>query len=149
MLEGVLKKQTNNENDQWAVEWILSLCSLCEKHCLIFQTVIFLISCLAVAKGFSVLSLVQHIGVSLLKRRRHFFSYEHINIFIVIVYILFIVLCILYIYKIHWPKWNLRQSEFHSARSHVNADNEVTSHHSEILSWSEISNRFEFTSGLM
>ena len=41
------------------------------------------------------------------------------------------------------------RSEFHSARSHVNADNEVTSHRSEILSRSEISNRFEFTSGLM
>ena len=41
------------------------------------------------------------------------------------------------------------RSEFHSARSHVNADNEVTSHLSEILSRSEISNRFEFTSGLM
>ena len=40
-------------------------------------------------------------------------------------------------------------SEFHSAWSHVNADNEVTSHLSEILSRSEISNRFEFTSGLM
>ena len=40
-------------------------------------------------------------------------------------------------------------SEFHYARTHVNADNEVTSHRSEILPWSEISNRFEFTSGLM
>ena len=48
-----------------------------------------------------------------------------------------------------WPKWNLHRSEFHSARSHVNADNEVTSHRSEILSRSEISNQFEFTSGLM
>ena len=48
-----------------------------------------------------------------------------------------------------WPKWNLRRSEFHSARSHANADNEVPSHQSEILSRSEISNRFEFTSGLM
>ena len=33
-----------------------------------------------------------------------------------------------------WPKWNLHRSEFHSARSHVNADNEITSHWSEILS---------------
>ena len=32
-----------------------------------------------------------------------------------------------------WPKWNLHRSEFHYARSHVNADNEVTSHWSEIL----------------
>ena len=32
---------------------------------------------------------------------------------------------------------------------HVNADNEVTSHRSETLSRSEISNRFEFTLGLM
>ena len=48
-----------------------------------------------------------------------------------------------------WPKWNLHRSEFHYAQSHVNADNEVTSHRSEILTHSEISNRFEFTSGLM
>ena len=48
-----------------------------------------------------------------------------------------------------WPKWNLHRSEFHSDRSHVNAVNEVTSHRSEILFRSEISNRFEFTSGLM
>ena len=49
----------------------------------------------------------------------------------------------------NWPKWNLHRSEFHYARSHVNADNEVSSHGSEILPRSEISNRFEFTSGLM
>ena len=48
-----------------------------------------------------------------------------------------------------WPKWNLDWSEFHSAQSHVNADNEVTSHRSEIFSRSEITNRFEFTSGLL
>ena len=30
-----------------------------------------------------------------------------------------------------WPVWNLHQSEFHSAQSHVNADNKVTSHRSE------------------
>ena len=35
------------------------------------------------------------------------------------------------------------RSEFRSGRSRVNADNEVTSHQSEILSRSEISNRFE------
>ena len=46
-----------------------------------------------------------------------------------------------------WPKWSLHQSEFHSTRSQVNADNEVISHRSEILSGSEISNRFD--SGLM
>ena len=48
-----------------------------------------------------------------------------------------------------WPKRNLHRSEFHSARIHVNADNEVTLHQSEILPQSEISNRFKFTSGLM
>ena len=48
-----------------------------------------------------------------------------------------------------WPKWNLHQSEFYSTRSHVNATNEVTSYRSQILSRSEISNRFEFTLGLM
>ena len=42
-----------------------------------------------------------------------------------------------------WAKWNLHRTEFHYAQSHVNADNEVTSHQSEI------SNRFQFTSGLM
>ena len=42
-----------------------------------------------------------------------------------------------------WPKWNSHRSGFHSARSHVNADNEVTSHQTEILSRSEISNRFD------
>ena len=47
----------------------------------------------------------------------------------------------------NWPKWNLHRSEFHSAWILVNNDNEVTSHQSEILSWSEISNRFEFTLG--
>ena len=31
----------------------------------------------------------------------------------------------------------------------MNADNEVTSHRSEILTGSEISHQFEFTSGLM
>ena len=49
----------------------------------------------------------------------------------------------------NWPKWNLQQSEFHYAQSHVNVDYEVTSHWSEILPWSEISNQFEFTSHLM
>ena len=48
-----------------------------------------------------------------------------------------------------WPKWNLHRSEFHYAQSHVNADNEVISHRSEILSRSKISNWFEFTLGLM
>ena len=48
-----------------------------------------------------------------------------------------------------WPKWNLHQKEFHYAGSHVNAESEVASHRSEILPRSEISNWFEFTSGLM
>ena len=39
--------------------------------------------------------------------------------------------------------------EFNLARSHVNIDNEVTLHRHEILPRSEISNRFEFTSGFM
>ena len=42
-----------------------------------------------------------------------------------------------------WPKWNLHRSEFHYARSHVNANNKVT------LRRSEISNRFEFAWGIM
>ena len=65
------------------------------------QIVFFLISCLAVAKGFSVLGLIQYKGVSLLKRCRHFLKlfYEHIRLFIVTVYISFIVSCIyIYIY---------------------------------------------------
>ena len=54
-------------------------------------------------------------------------------------------ICLLvYVYK-----WNLYQSEFHYARGHVNTGNEVTSHWSEILPQSEISNQFEFTLGLM
>ena len=48
----------------------------------------------------------------------------------------------LHTFSVYW-------SEFNYARSHVNADNEVTSDRSEILSRSEISNRFELTSGLM
>ena len=32
-----------------------------------------------------------------------------------------------------WPKWNLHGSDFHYALSHVNADNEITAHRSEIL----------------
>ena len=43
----------------------------------------------------------------------------------------------------------LHRSEFHYTRSYMNADNEVTSHQREILPRSEISNWFEFTSGLM
>ena len=49
----------------------------------------------------------------------------------------------------NWPKWDLHRSEFHYAQSHVNADNDVTSHRSKILPRSEISNQFEFTSDLM
>ena len=48
-----------------------------------------------------------------------------------------------------WSRWDLYRSEFHSAQSHVKADNEVTSDLSEILSRIEVSNRFKFTSGLM
>ena len=44
---------------------------------------------------------------------------------------------------------NFAPSEFHFARSHVNADNEVTLNQSEILPGSEISNLFEFISGLL
>ena len=43
-----------------------------------------------------------------------------------------------------WEKWNLHRNEFRSARSHV-----IISHRSETLSQSEISNWFEFTSGIM
>ena len=50
---------------------------------------------------------------------------------------------------LNWPKWNLHKSEFHYAQSHLIAYNEVTSHRSEILPRSEVSNQFEFTSGLM
>ena len=39
--------------------------------------------------------------------------------------------------------------KFHYVRSHVNAEDEVTLHRSEILLRIEISNWFEFTSGLM
>ena len=55
-------------------------------------------------------------------------------------------------YEIHFGQFDrsdLHRSEFHSVGSHVNADNEVTSHQSEILSRIEISNRFEFTLSLM
>ena len=48
-----------------------------------------------------------------------------------------------------WMEWKLHRSEFRYARSHLNADNEVTSHQFEILPQSEISNPFEFNSGLM
>ena len=48
-----------------------------------------------------------------------------------------------------WRKWNLHWSEFHYARSHENDDNKVNSHRSEILPRREISNRFEFTLGLV
>ena len=49
----------------------------------------------------------------------------------------------------NWPKWHLHRSDFHSAWTQVNANNEIILHRSEILPRSEISNRFEFTSGLM
>ena len=37
----------------------------------------------------------------------------------------------------NWPKWNLHRSDFHPARSYVNADNEVTLNRSEVLPRSE------------
>ena len=40
----------------------------------------------------------------------------------------------------NWPKWNLHRSEFHFAWTHMNTNNEVTLHRSEILPHSEISN---------
>ena len=47
----------------------------------------------------------------------------------------------------NWSKWNFHRSEFHFAWTHVNTDNEVTLHLSEISPRSEISYWFEFTSG--
>ena len=41
------------------------------------------------------------------------------------------------------------QSEFHFTQTQVNANNEVTLQWSEVLPWSEVSEKFEFTSGLM
>ena len=49
--------------------------------------------------------------------------------------------------KFHFGQIN--QSEFHFAWTHVNVNNEVTLHRSEILPPGEISNRFEFSLGLM
>ena len=40
--------------------------------------------------------------------------------------------------SINLTEVKLHKSEFHYTRSHVNADNEVTSHRSEILHQSEI-----------
>ena len=48
-----------------------------------------------------------------------------------------------------WPKWNLYRCEIHFAWTHVNANNEVTLQLRKILPQSEISNRFQFTSGPM
>ena len=48
-----------------------------------------------------------------------------------------------------WPKWNLHQSEFHFDWTYVNTNDAITLHRHEILPQSVISNRFEFTSGLM
>ena len=93
---GVNKKWTkaNSGRGGWGRGWSLTARSLCKKIAwyLKQQIEFFLISCLAVAKSFSVLSLVHHIKVFfLLKRRRYFFSfnvfYEHVNVFIVIKHI--------------------------------------------------------------
>ena len=46
-------------------------------------------------------------------------------------------------------KWNFHRSEYHFGRSHVNNNNKVILHRSEILPRSEISNQFDFTSGFM
>ena len=56
----------------------LSVRSLCEKNCLILkqQAEFFLISCLAVAKCFCFGPSPAYKGVLLLKRRRHFFSFN-------------------------------------------------------------------------
>ena len=45
-----------------------------------------------------------------------------------------------------WLKWNLDQSELHYTRSHMNADNEVTSHRSEILPRSVVKSQTGFSS---
>ena len=49
----------------------------------------------------------------------------------------------------NWLKWNLYQNEFHFAWTNKNTNHEVTLYQVEILPWSEISNWFEFTLGLM
>ena len=51
--------------------------------------------------------------------------------------------------RANWSKWNLHGSKFHFSWTHVDANNEVTLHRSEILTRSEISIRFEFTSNLI
>ena len=43
----------------------------------------------------------------------------------------------------NWPKWNLHRIEFQFSWTHASANNEVTLHQIEI------SNQFEFTSGLI
>ena len=45
--------------------------------------------------------------------------------------------------EVKLTEWNLHRSDFHFAWTHMNTNNEVTSHRSEILPQSEISNRFE------
>ena len=72
---GVLKKRTKTNRGRGSS---LSVRSLCEKNCLILkqQAEFFLISCLAVAKCFCFGPSPAYKGVLLLKRRRHFFSFN-------------------------------------------------------------------------
>ena len=73
---GVLKEWTKTNKGRGSS---LSLCLLCEKNCLIFQTtnrvLSFFLTCSAVAKNISVLALSPAYkgGFFLLKRRRHSF----------------------------------------------------------------------------
>ena len=50
---------------------------------------------------------------------------------------------------VNFTEVKFTRSEFHFAWTHVNANNEVTLHQSEILPQGETSDRFEFASGLM
>ena len=79
--EGVLKKgtKTNRERGEGSSLYVRSLCKKITWF-LKQQAEFFLMSCLTVAKSFSVLSLVQHIKLFLLlKKRRHYF---HLTIFL-------------------------------------------------------------------
>ena len=94
---GVLKKWTKTNRGGMGGGQAYLYVRSCEKNCLIFkqQAEFFLISCLAVAKCFLFWGFEPNPankGVSLLKRREHFFFslnvfYEYVNICIVITYI--------------------------------------------------------------
>ena len=47
-------------------------------------------------------------------------------------------------FRSNWPKWNLHWSEFHYARSHVNADNEVL--HTEVKFYPEVKSQIGLSS---